>query len=143
MGLVSVVVALHYADEVDHDVPAVVRLFSDEAVEIGGCGRHVPFGAILVFGVDSLEGCLDVVSPEIALALFESESRQYPGSGNLVGAGVVVGHETEQARRVFDLHEDTLEVTDDVASVVGLFEDDLPELCIRFSGGSGHVCVFM
>ena len=64
----------------------------------------------------------------------ETESREDASRGYLMGAGVLFGGETEEARDVFDLHEGTLEVADYVASVVGLFEDDLSEMWVRFSG---------
>ena len=69
VGLVLRVVALHYADEADDDVSAVVGLFPDQAVEFGGGCGHIPLGQVFVFGVDSLEGSLDVVSSEVALAV--------------------------------------------------------------------------
>ena len=84
VGLVLRVIAFHYADESDDDVSAVVGLFLDQAVQLsGGCG-HFSLWAVFVFGVDSLEGSLDVVSPEVSLSFFQPDSGEYPCCGYLV-----------------------------------------------------------
>ena len=138
VGLVLGVIALHYLHEADDDVSAVVGLSSDQTVQVGcGCG-HVSLGAVFVLWVDSSEGSLDIVSSEVAFAIFESESGEYSGRCYLVCSGVVFGGETEEARGVLYLHEGTLEIADYVSSVVGFLEDDLFELLVRFSGCSGH-----
>ncbi len=64
-------------------------------------------------------------SSEVALALFQPDSGEDLGGCDLVGAGVVFVSETEEVWGVFDHHEGALEVANDIASVVGLCEDDL------------------
>ena len=86
----------------DDDVSAVVGLFFDQAVQFGCGGGHVSPGQVFVFGVDSLEGSLDVVSPEVALALFQSEPGEDAGGGYLVCAGVLFVRESEEAWGVLD-----------------------------------------
>ena len=84
VGLVLGVAALHYLHEADDDVPAVAGLFLDQAVQFGCGGGGVSPGQVFVFGVDSLEGSLDVVSSEVSLAFFESDSGEYACCGYLV-----------------------------------------------------------
>ena len=130
VGLVLGVVALHYADESDDDVSAVVGLFLNQAVELGGGCGHVSLGAVFVFRVNSPEGSADVGSSEVSLSFFEADPCEYAGCGYLVRASVVFVSESVEAYAVFYLHEGAFEVAHDVSSVVGLFEDDLSELWV-------------
>ena len=58
--------------------------------------------------MDSLEGSLDVVSSEVAFAIFQTEPCENAGGGYFVCAGVLFRRESEELRGVFDLHEGAL-----------------------------------